>query len=312
MDIAQLKYFVCIVESNFNLSLAAQKLHLSQPALSQVILKFEAEEHISLFVRKQGRLCSLSSSGESFYENAKQVISHHERMIKELREHSLQIRGKIRIGIPPLVLTVLFTDVLAKLVTLNPDIQFDIIEEGAFELQRLLKLQEIDYAIILQPTDLNSTHFKEEIIYQDELTCFMCSEHPLAKKSILSWHDLKNQPIALFKETFMIHHQVKRKFESLKMVPNIALMSSSWDFLLESTLNSDFVTILPRPINKHFSQERIKMLRFKNPMPWIVVLTYANKPSYNRIETYTRQSIFKYFRHEIGITPIDEQINLKR
>lgn len=39
MDITQLKYFVTIVESEFNLSAAASKLHISQPALTQSIKK---------------------------------------------------------------------------------------------------------------------------------------------------------------------------------------------------------------------------------------------------------------------------------
>lgn len=305
MDITHLKYFVAIVESNLNLSLAANKLHISQPALSQCMSKFESEERTELFVRNHGRLCSLTPSGESFYTNAKVVIAHHERMMKELREHSTNIRGKIKIGIPPLVLTVLFTDVLAKLVITNPDIEFDIIEEGAFKLQRLLKLQEIDFAIILQPTDLNHQHFKEELIYQDELACFMCVNHPLAKKQSITWTDLKDRNLAIFTDTFMIHHQLMRKFESLSIVPKVAVMSTSWDFLLESTLNSDFITILPSPISKHYAQERIKKLKFQTPMPWRVVLTYANKPNYNRIETYTRNSLFNYFKHDQVIEPID-------
>ncbi len=305
MDITQLKYFVTIVESEFNLSAAASKLHISQPALTQSIKKFETEERIELFVRNLGRLCNLTPSGESFYTNAKIVIGHHDRMMKELREHSSNIRGRVRIGIPPLVLTVLFTDVLAKLVIANPDVQFDVFEEGAFKLQRLLKLQEIDFAIILQPTDLNHQHFKEELIYQDELSCFMCIDHPLAKKDYLSWHDLKDRNLAIFTDTFMIHHQLMRKFESLSIVPKVALMSTSWDFLLESTLNSDFITILPSPIRDHFSQNRIKEVKFETPMPWKVVLTYAHKPRYNRIETYVRNSLFHYFSSNKTIIPID-------
>lgn len=43
MDITQLKYFVCIVESDYNLSAASKKLHISQPALTQYIRKFEDE-----------------------------------------------------------------------------------------------------------------------------------------------------------------------------------------------------------------------------------------------------------------------------
>jgi DNA-binding transcriptional LysR family regulator len=305
MDIYQLKYLVAIIESDYNISSAAKKLHVSQPALTQVIKKFETDEKIDLFIRQQGRLAGLTPQGESFYTNALNVIYHHERMMKELREHSTKARGKIRIGIPPLVLTVLFTDILSKLVISNPDIQFDIIEEGAFELQRLLRLQEIDFAVILQPTDLNSMHFKEEVIFVEEVCCFLSKDHTLAKiKNTMDWHDLKDQNLAIFSSTFMIHHQLMRKFESLNIVPKIALMSTSWDFLLESTLNSDFITVLPGPIRNHIVKGRIKEMKFTVPMPWKVVLTYPNKSHYSRIETYTRDSIYHYFQSNRPILPI--------
>lgn len=52
MDIEHLKYFVVVVNNSFNLSDASKKLHVSQPALSKYILKFESEEGVNLFHRK--------------------------------------------------------------------------------------------------------------------------------------------------------------------------------------------------------------------------------------------------------------------
>lgn len=52
MDILQLYYFINIVECNYNLSLAAKKIHISQPALSQFISNFENEKEILLFIEK--------------------------------------------------------------------------------------------------------------------------------------------------------------------------------------------------------------------------------------------------------------------
>jgi DNA-binding transcriptional LysR family regulator len=237
----------------------------------------------------------LTNVGESFYNNALIVIDHHDRMIKDLRENSTVVKGKVRIGIPPLILTVMFTDFLSNLIIKNPNIRFEIIEEGAFELRRQLILQEIDFAIILQPTDLNPQVFKEEIILIDQLTCFMSTRHTLSSKGSIQWTDLRQRKLAIFTNTFMIHHQLKRKFESLNITPDIALMSSSWDFLLESTRGSDFITILPSPVNKHISYSDIKEIPFDPPFPWKVVLVYPIKSRYSRIENYVRQSMMSYF-----------------
>ncbi|MBV1709239.1 MAG: LysR family transcriptional regulator substrate-binding protein, partial [Erysipelothrix sp.] len=127
------------------------------------------------------------------------------------------------------------------------------------------------------------------------LTCFMSTRHPLSNKESIQWTDLRQRKLAIFTHTFMIHHQLKRKFESLNISPDIALMSSSWDFLLESTRGSDFITILPSPVNKHFSYNDVKEIPFDPPFPWKVVLVYPIKSRYSRIENYVRQSMISYF-----------------
>ncbi|KAF0226079.1 MAG: LysR family transcriptional [Erysipelotrichaceae bacterium] len=304
MDISQLKYFVCIVDSDFNLSSASRKLHISQPALTQYIRKFEDEENTELFIRSSGRLVGLTVSGENFYVNAMNVVKHHELMLKELRENASTIKGKIAIGVPPLILTVLFTRLLSQLITKNPFINFVIVEEGAFELEKQMVLHEIDFAIILQPTDLKQQLFSEDLIHKDELTAFMSIDHPLAQQDTISWFDLKQHPLAIFKETFMIRHQLERKFESLGFRPNIAITSSSWDFLLESTRGSNFITILPSPTRNHMRMEGIVEKHFDQPISWHVVLAYPIKQHHNRIEIYVKRSIIDFFTKGIDIEPI--------
>ena len=304
MDISQLKYFVCIVDSDFNLSSASRKLHISQPALTQYIRKFEDEENTELFIRSSGRLVGLTVSGENFYVNAMNVVKHHDMMLKELRENASTIKGTIAIGVPPLILTVLFTRILSQFITKNPYINFVIVEEGAYELEKQMVLHEIDFAIILQPTDLKQQLFSEDLIHKDELTAFMSIDHPLAKQDTISWFDLKQHPLAIFKETFMIRHQLERQFESLGFRPNVAITSSSWDFLLESTRGSDFITILPSPTRNHMRMDGIVEKHFDQPISWHVVLAYPIKQHYNRIEIYVKRSIIDFFTKGIDIEPI--------
>lgn len=304
MDINQLKYFVAIVNNDFNLSNASKKLHLSQPALSKYILKFEEEEKVQLFKRKNGRLAGLTLAGENFYNNAISVLDHHAGMLKELREHSTTVKGSVRIGIPPLILTVLFTEVMSRFISLNPTIRFEIIELGAFELRKMLLLNELDFALLLTPTNLSPLIYEEVLIRQDELTAFMSAHNPLAEKEILSWSDLRGRDLAIFNETFMIHHQLMRKFDALKMDPKISLMSGSWDFLLEVTRTSEFITILPSPIRHHFFIQEIKERHFDSPINWNVVLTYPIKTHYTQIERYVKKSIVEYFTEHKEIKKI--------
>lgn len=91
MDIRQLKYFIEIVNSDFNLSAASVKLCISQPALSILIKKFEQEEKTKIFERNKGIITGMTPSGLNFYRRALEVVDAYENMYNELRSNTLDL-----------------------------------------------------------------------------------------------------------------------------------------------------------------------------------------------------------------------------
>jgi DNA-binding transcriptional LysR family regulator len=298
MEIKQLQYFCAIVESHFNLSAASKKLHISQPALSQMIKTFEEEENIILFERSNGRLQNLTAVGENFYKNAQNVIEQYQYMIEQVREASSKMKGKIKIGIPPLVISVVFSKIITELIINNPDIKFEVIEIGAYELRKSLLLQEVDIAILLRPTKMSQANVEEKLLAVDELCAFMDIDNPLAKSKKLDWEQLNDQPLAIFDHTFMIHHKVNKQLEFKKVKPKISLMSASWDFLFRSTKGTNIITILPAPVSDYYPDPNIVKVPFHLPLNWEIVACRCKKTHYNNIEKYVYNSILEFFNTE--------------
>lgn len=296
MDISQLRYLVEIVQNNFNLTLTSQRIHLSQPALSQSIRRIETDYGVELFQRARGRLLSLTPVGESVYHDALDVLEKHEQLMANMRHVADSMHGRIRIGIPPVVLSVLFADVLAELIAEHPKARIEVIEEGAFELRRMLQTEEIDFAIILEPTDLPKTHFEQVLLFHDSLSLFMSKHHPLAHKDKVEWLDLKGESFVLFDESYLIHHNVKQKFRSLNMELKIALMSKSWDFLLESVRHSKFLTFLPRPIEEQHNLLDVIQAPLNKALDWDVVMVYPRKKHYSALELAIQQKMNEHFQ----------------
>ncbi|MGX7265696.1 LysR family transcriptional regulator [Enterococcus crotali] len=293
MDIKQLKYFVTIVDSDNNLSAAAKKIHLSQPALSKMIKTFEEEENVELFVRNQGKLSSLTTVGEMFYEQALEVITTYEEMMKQLEEKNRFLKGTITIGIPPLILSLVFANFLSKFILEHPEIKINIIEEGAYELKKMLLVNEIDLAILLQPTEL--TNIEEHTLVEDELYAFMSINNKYAEQEFISWEELAKEPLALFNDTFMIHHLVMSYFEKLNLKPAVKIQSGAWDLLLKTTFDTPFLTILPAPV-KDFIQERdYRAVRMHHPLSWKVTVCRQKKKNYLNVEKFVLSSILDYF-----------------
>lgn len=298
MDIKQLKYFVTIVHSNNNLSIAAKKMHLSQPALSKMIKTFEAEENVELFIRKQGKISSLTSVGEIFYEQALEVIATYDEMMRQLEDKNSLIQGKIIIGIPPLILSLVFAHFISTFILEHPEIKIEIVEAGAHELKKMLLVNEIDLAILLQPTEI--ANIEEYVIVEDELDAFMSIHHPLAQQKMISWEELAKAPLALFDDTFMINHLVMSYFQKLNLKPNVKIQSGAWDFLLKTTLETDFITILPAPIKDFVQQKDYQALGIQHPLSWKVTVCRQKKANYLHTEDFVLEEILQYFEHAMS------------
>lgn len=159
MDIRHLRYFVSIVDNDFNLSRASQNLYVSQPALSMMITEFENRENIQIFKRASGKIIGLTFAGENYYRDAKEVIKRYNDMRTNLYKSKDCKKGTITIGIPPLVLSAVFSSVLPNLILKNPDINFIIKEIGAYALKSELLLDKVDLAVLLYPERISKKYY---------------------------------------------------------------------------------------------------------------------------------------------------------
>lgn len=296
MDMKHLKYFVAIVNYDFNLSKTAEYIYVSQPTLSQFISVFERKHGVDLFHRKNGRLTGLTAPGEKFYNNALKLIDDYNNMIIDFISDNDEIGGEINIGIPPLITSVLFTDFFTDFILNSKNIKFNLTELGASSLKSELVLGELDLAVLLKPEGINPDLIDSTILQDSELAIFMSPNNPLSQKDILEWEDLALIPLATFDDTFMIHHLTKDKFSFKNIRPNIVVQSKSWDFLTTIVKNHDeMVTILPYDLIESFNFANLKSAKIKEPIPWIVTLTRLKKQKYSNIEQYVYDKILDNF-----------------
>lgn len=290
-------YFIEIVDSRFNLSAASKKLLVSQPALSQIIKSFEKEKNVQLFERSRGRLRGLTPAGEVFYKHALTLTEIHKQMLEELRDTDASVKGRIKIGIPPLILCIALSDVISSMISDNPDIEFEIVEAGALELGKALVSNELDLAVLIHPTNISADVVNEFLLQESELAAFMSKVHPLAlaRKSGLDWSDLNNQHLAMFDNTFSMHHKLMERLSSLDIRPKKIIMTGSWAFLLTLAKKSDFITVFQSQIKNLFLLDDIAEIPFNDPIPWTLVICQTKKKRYNKVEKYVLNQILGHF-----------------
>lgn len=295
MDIIQLGYFINIVECDYNLSLASKKIHISQSALSQFISNFEYDNDILLFHRKKGRLSSLTRAGEKIYEYGLRIIAQYEEMEEMVRIESLKQKGTIRIGIPSLILRVYFSKFFPTLLKKRPEAQLEITEGGSNGIRRKLINDEIDIAILIEPTNLDTKNYEQHVIQIDEMSAFMGKNHPLAQKDVISWKDLKKYPLGTFNKDFMTYSLLEDELAANNLKNQITFTSSSWDYLIDITKETDVVSIIPRPVEKYIDKDYFSCKKFKNYIPFNFHLCRPIKNKYSAIENYVFNDIIDHF-----------------
>lgn len=295
VDIIQLNYFINIVESDYNLSLAAKKIHISQPALSQFISNFEKENEVQLFHRKNGRLFDLTQAGKEIYQFALGMVDQYEKLEKIIKAEASKQKRTIRLGLPSLILRVYFSDYLPNLSIDHPDIHLEIIEGGSNDLRKKLLKGDVDIAILIEPTNLDIEKNEQHVIQIDEMTAFLDKKHPLSKKEVLDWNDLEGYPIGTFNKSFMTYPLVLNKLEEVHLEEQVKFTSSSWDYLIEATRGKEIVTILPRPVEKYFDKDLYSIKKFKDYIPFNFHVCRPIKDKYNTVEEFVFNDIINYF-----------------
>lgn len=295
MDITQMTYFVQIVESNCNLSLAAKKIHISQSALSQFITQFEHNEGVDLFHRKNGRLDGLTEAGEKILNQVKIILARYEELEIIIQNESAKQQGTIRLGIPSFILRFYFANILPKFLLDNPNIDIQIFEGGGVEVRQKFVDGELNYAILIEPTHLENNKYEQHIIQMDEYVAFMDKNHPLAKNAQLEWSDLNFYQLASFNKEFTTYHALSEKLKIEKLTATPRYMSSTWDYLLEATADSEIVAILPKPVERLMDKERFVMVPFRDAIAFNIWFCRPYKSQLSEVESFVYEEILKMF-----------------
>ena len=287
MDIVQLSYFIAVVNCDFNLSEASNKIHRTQSALSQFISNYEKRENITLFLRKSNRLVGLTKSGEIIYKYALDIVKIYEEMTIKAIEAASVSKQVIKIGVPSLILMVYFSSMLPKFKEKYPTIEFKVVEAGSYQIRQLLIKGEIDIGIILGPTELKNDMFHQVLVHSSDVVAFIDQEHPLATENKIEWNSILNYDIATFNSDHSIYNLLNKKIKTLKETKQITYTANAWDYLINLTRGTNIITFLPELIYQFIPHQSIMYKKTVAPLAFDIYACMAkNRDEQNKHNIY--------------------------
>lgn len=302
MDIVQMGYLINIVECRCNLSLAAKKIHISQSALSQFITHFEASEGIQLFNRKNGRLDGLTEAGRMVYRFATEIIARYEEMQDLIQKEAAKQQGTIRLGVPSVILRAYFSQLLPTFYINYPNLNIEIFEGGGLNLWKKFTDNELNIALLIEPTNLDDKKYEQHLIHKDEYIALMDKDHPLAGKEWIEWTDLQSYPMTTFNQNFTSYSNITQKLKDENVTIQRLHLSSSWDYLVAATAGNDIISILPSSIEELIDESQFTVVRFRDALPFNIWLCRPYRKRVGEAENFIYEEIRKFYR-----LPVEEE-----
>ncbi len=194
MEIRQLRAFVSIAELG-TFTAGAQRVHITQAAISMQIRQLENELGARLFVRAPRRVM-LTEAGEQLLLRARQILRDHDAAIEEIADLAGAERGRLRVGSASAMVT---TDVLPKLLrqTRQQHARAEItVASGTSEslVQQILG-GELDVAFVSLPVEARGIN--TERLNQDQLVAIASPQHRLAKQKTIDAFTLAGEKLIL-------------------------------------------------------------------------------------------------------------------
>ena len=233
MKIVQLEYF-CMVSQYHSITQAAQKLYVTQPAISNAIKELEKEFSVNLFVRSKNHL-TLTTEGELLYQKARELLASIKQTTQQFYDLGKQI-PPIRIGIPPLLSTIFFPDLVLEFHKLYPEVPVELFEYGSIRAASLVQEEALDLALVnMNFYDIDKMNTFR--IQTEHLVFCVSKDHHLAKQKELSIEMLKDEPIIMYNTDSVQNTTLSSRFENAGITPNV-IMHASQLYTIEQFLQN--------------------------------------------------------------------------
>ncbi len=195
MELRQLRYFVAVAETG-NISRAAQKIFLTQPALSRQIKALEGEVGQCLLERKANSI-HLTPAGEAMLHEARAILQQADQAIERVRATSAG--GRLRIGYAPSLASGLLSPAVANFTQLHPRTRVELFDLSTEEMLTGLEAGELDVVVTVRPGK-ESRGLQWVPLLRSPWRLAVSFTHPLARQKRVRPDAVAREPLLVYRK----------------------------------------------------------------------------------------------------------------
>ena len=244
-------------------SIAAQRLYISQSAISQCIHQLESDLNAQLFVRTRKGV-SLTNEGQLLFLKVESAITSIEQGEKQLdRLHHLEA-GELRIAAGDTITTHFLLKYLEEYHATYPDIRIEMANSYSSQMLTLVKEGKADLAFVNMPME------DEELIFEPCLEIndvFVCGPD-FEKKAAYSWEEVAELPLILIEKNASSRHFLEKNFKERNIALNPQIEVAVHDLLIRfASIHLGISCVIEQFSKEELEKGIIKKIPLDPPLP---------------------------------------------
>lgn len=245
MELRHLRYFIAVAEAE-NVSRAALKLHVSQPALSRQIRDLEDELGF-LLLKRSAKSVRLTDAGRVFLTESRAVVERADEAVKAARAIASGNRGELHIGYAPTLTSRLLPPALRAFQSAMPKVRVKLHDLSTEEMLAGLHEGRLQLAFLARPRSAALRGLRFEELIRDPLRLAVAPNHPFARRGVVALADAAREPfIAYSRKDYPDYHELlARVFSATKGRLRIAEEPDGVSSLISAIEAGNGVALMP-------------------------------------------------------------------
>jgi DNA-binding transcriptional LysR family regulator len=193
MELRQLRYFVTVAEE-LHFGRAANRLQITQPALSKQIAGLEQDLGVQLLARTK-RIVQVTPAGQVFFEQAQQLLSQAEAAIQLTQQVDRGEVGQLTIGFTETAVHTILPQLIRDFRQQHPNVEISMLELATEAQVTALNQDKIDLAFLHPPIDARG--IKLYPILEETFMAVLPQQHPLLDYDRIPLKAFANEPLII-------------------------------------------------------------------------------------------------------------------
>ncbi|HEX2833137.1 MAG TPA: LysR family transcriptional regulator [Thermoanaerobaculia bacterium] len=241
MDVRQLEMFRAVVEAG-SFTGAAQRLHISQSAISRQLQLLEKELG-TLLLRRTGRGVTVTPEGHLLLSAANRIWRDLQEVVAQISDTQNMQSGSISLGGGMTVCLHILPRLLKKFRTMYRNVDLRITTGTAPDLLQQLREHDVDLLLLTLP--IYGPDLEVVPVLKEEMIVVSAKNHPLSRARVVEAKTLARYPLILFESGSNTRKVVDEFFQDAQMPVNVVMETENVEIIKAMVANGLGVTVLP-------------------------------------------------------------------